>query len=147
MAKAMLSDELRNKFVAVRGSSLSDPIPQTIQRNHMEPSVSLRFARVFDMRHWRRLGSAWRARGPRWTPSDLLRDWFSQICLFSTTLGGFLVNCGRNLFPPDHILHITQRDLMDPSFPFVFPRVFDRRLCKTLGSAWRARGSVRPHWI
>ena len=147
MTEAMLSDELRNRFVAVRGSSLSDPIPQTIQRNHMEPSVSFVFARVFDMRHWRRLGSAWRARDPRWTPSDLLRNWFSQIRLFFHYFGRFLVNYGRDLFAPDCILHITQRDLMDPSFPFVFPRVFDMRLCKTLGSAWRARGSVRPHWI
>ena len=53
----------------------------------------------------------------------------------------------RESFPSDPIPRMTQRDLKEPLFPFVSPIVFDMRLCRRLGTAWRARGPVRPHWI
>ena len=53
----------------------------------------------------------------------------------------------RESFPSDPIPHMTQRDLREPLFSFVFTTVFDMRLCRRLGTAWRARGPVRPHWI
>ena len=53
----------------------------------------------------------------------------------------------RESFPSDPIPRMTQLDLKEPLFSFVFPIVFDMRLCRRLGTAWRARDPVRPHWI
>ena len=123
IAKALICDELRNKSVVVWESFPSDPIPRMTQRDLKEPLFPFVFPIDFDMRLCRRLGTAG----------------FPRIACFDNVLEWLPVNCGRNLSPSDPISHITQRDLKEPSFPFVFPRVFDMRLCKRLGSAWRAR--------
>ncbi len=53
----------------------------------------------------------------------------------------------RESFPSDPIPRMTQLDIKEPLFPLCFPIVFDMRLCRRLGTARRARGPVRPHWI
>ena len=72
MTKAMLSEEFRIKSVAAHGPFVPPCFPKGFRHAPLQ-NTGVRLARS----------------GLRSAPLDLMRNWFFQICLFSTTLEGF----------------------------------------------------------
>ena len=142
MTNAMVCDEVPTKCAA---SDASDRIPAVTQRNLQEPWPFV-LPRVSAIRLGKSLVPAWRPRGPARRHRICWVTFLPDLLVFISLFHVFWRNDFRIWDAPDRFPGVTQRNLKEP-FPFVLPRVFAIRLCKSLVPAWRPRGAARRHRI